>query len=202
MKALGVALVVLGMVVSLTMPAAFAQSPSAPGGSEDTPVTSADVIATQNQGVEDGGGEFRALLPFVIIGFGSRPIRLYEDAQRTRLLYEYVAGRVYAGSVEGGVVMLFFDGAYVYEGAGGTGEKLFRVDGNHIRACATPHLISYTIEENHVLKGTDQELILYTFRGEDMLGGDGSTGELILRADRSLETGRIRFLLPILRGGE
>lgn len=130
-------------------------------------------------------------------------VRLFEDQQMTRLLYEIVDGQVYAGPGAESRAVLSFDGTTVSRGTNSNGEALFSVAGDHIFAGANgTGSPAYTLVDGRVHEGHADGPVAYTIEGNRMFWGPTpDSSRLLLVADRSLEIGDIRFLLPALVDG-
>jgi len=159
--------------------------------------TSGRVILTGDQNLENSAPAFKLLLPLVVKLSASARIRLYANLQMTDLLYEFEDGRLFSTSL--GQAVLFFDGVAIFNNGYATGERLFTVDGDHLLIGSGANgAVAYTIKDNRIFEGTDEGPVLYTIRGDRLLRGASAAGELVFRADRSLETSDVRFLLPVL----
>ncbi|RME42866.1 MAG: hypothetical protein D6791_16770 [Chloroflexi bacterium] len=157
---------------------------------------SGQVVLTGDQDLENSEPAFKLLLPLLVRLSASARIQLYANLQMTDLLYEFEDGRLFIPSL--GQAILFFDGVAIFSGGYPTGEKLFTVDGNHVLVGGANGPVAYTIKDNHIFEGTDEGPVLYTISGDRLLRGAGAGGELVLRANRSLETSDVRFLLPVV----
>lgn len=98
--------------------------------------------------------------------------------------------------------MLFFDGTRIFRGAAASGERLFTVDGGRLLVGSDANgVVIYTVKDNRIFEGTAEGPVIYTIRGEYLFTGTNAPGQLVFRANRSLETSMVRFLLPILADG-
>lgn len=133
------------------------------------------------------------------VGFGfGDSIRLFTDPQTRNLAFEIEGGRVYAGTVQQGQIILYFSSRRIFAGPNATADILYTIEGNRLVEGAHPFGdIAYTIESDRVFEGTPRGDILYSIENDRMFGGPSPAGPIVFQANRPL-TGNVRFLLPIL----
>jgi hypothetical protein len=112
--------------------------------------------------------------------------------------------RIYQGTVSNGQTILFFDGDTFYAGANANGEPLYTVDGNQIYVGASTNgpLFAFVADDGRVHEGDSTGDIIARIDGERFREGATLSGDIVYAGNKNLNQGVVRFVLPILHGGE